>query len=111
MAVTIPVSLTPAEEAALVARAEAEGVSVNALLHRAVVGLISASTGMGPTPLTADEWDKQLGDLQLLPDGRIVISVLPNVALTPSEARRELIARGLDRWIAADLVARVNTKA
>jgi hypothetical protein len=44
-------------------------------------------------------------DLQLLPDGRIVISALPGVALTPGQARRELIQGGLDPWIAADLIA------
>lgn len=59
---TLPVSLTPAEEAALVARAQAEGVSVDALLHQAVVQLISPSAGMGPASLTADEWEKEFGE-------------------------------------------------
>jgi len=59
MAITVPLSLTPAEEAALVARAEAEGISVDALLHRAVVRLISASSVEGQPLLTADEWEKE----------------------------------------------------
>ena len=59
---TVPVSLTPAEEAALVARADAEGVSVDALLHEAVVRLISPSTETGPASLTADEWEKEFDE-------------------------------------------------
>jgi len=69
MAVTVPVTLTPAEEAALAARAEAEGVSVDALLHQAVVRLISPSAGTGPASLTAEEWEKEFDErLGSMPD-------------------------------------------
>jgi hypothetical protein len=43
MAITVPVNLTPAEEAALVARANAEGVSIECLLHEAVLHLIATA--------------------------------------------------------------------
>jgi hypothetical protein len=39
MAIMVPVNLTPAEEAALLARANAEGVSIESLLHEAVLHL------------------------------------------------------------------------
>ena len=42
VAVTIPISLTPEEQASLVAQAKAEGVSVDVLLHRAVLQIIAA---------------------------------------------------------------------
>ena len=48
MPITVPVCLTPAEEAALCARAKAEGVSVDSLLHQAVVQLLSGAAAGGP---------------------------------------------------------------
>jgi hypothetical protein len=69
MAVTIPVSLTPEEQASLVAQAEAEGVSVDVLLRRAVLQIIAASPDVTPQQLTADQWEKEFDEwLDSLPD-------------------------------------------
>ena len=90
MAVTVPVRLTPAEEAALVARAEAEGVSVDALLHQAVVWLISPSAATPPASLTANEWEKEFGEwLDSMPD-------LP--ALSDQAISRESVYTREDEW-------------
>jgi hypothetical protein len=40
MAATIPISLSPDEQAALLAQAKAQGVSVNALIRKALLGII-----------------------------------------------------------------------
>lgn len=61
MAVTIPVSLTPEEEASLVAQAKAEGVSVDVLLRRAVLQIIS-SPDVAMEELTADQWEKEFDE-------------------------------------------------
>ena len=51
------------------ARAQAEGISVEALLHEAVLRLISPSTTTGPALLTADEWEKEFDEwLDSMPD-------------------------------------------
>ena len=60
MAITVPVNLTPAEEAALAARASAQGVSVESLLHEAVLHLIAGGQDAGHAALTADQWEKEL---------------------------------------------------
>ena len=62
MAVTIPVSLTPEEQASLVAQAKAEGVSVDVLLHRAVLQIIAAAPDVTPQQLTADQWEKEFNE-------------------------------------------------
>ncbi len=60
MAILVPVNLTPAEEAALAARADAEGVSIESLLHEAVLHLIGAGQGENRAPLTAGQWETEL---------------------------------------------------
>ena len=60
MAITVPVNLTPAEEAALAARANADGVSIESLLHEAVLHLIATGEGERRSPLTADQWETEL---------------------------------------------------
>jgi len=62
VAVTIPVSLTPEEQASLVAQAKAEGVSVDVLLHRAVLQIIAAAPDVTPQQLTADQWEKEFNE-------------------------------------------------
>jgi hypothetical protein len=59
MPITVPVSLTLAEDAALRARAKAEGVSVDSLLREAVVRLISGAPVHSPNSLTPEEWEKE----------------------------------------------------
>jgi hypothetical protein len=88
--VTVPLSLTPVEEAALVARAEAQGVSVDVLLHQAVVRLISPSAGTGPASLTGDQWEKEFAEwLDSMPD----LASLSDQAIS-----RESIYTRKDEW-------------
>jgi len=69
MGITVPVNLTPAEEAALAARAKAEGVSIESLLHDAVLHLITPARGEGCESLTADQWETELVEwLDSVPD-------------------------------------------
>jgi hypothetical protein len=60
----VPVNLTPAEEAALAARARAEGVSVESLLRGAVLHLIVTGEDEAPAKshagLSADQWEAEL---------------------------------------------------
>ena len=68
MAVTVPVPLTCEEEAALSAKANAEGVSVDSLLRQAVLHILS----VGPQanqPVGSEQWERELGEwLDTLPD-------------------------------------------
>jgi hypothetical protein len=90
MAVTIPVSLTPEEQASLVAQAKAEGVSVDVLLHRAVLQIIAASPDVTPQQLTADQWEKEFDEW---------LDSLPAMPTLPDEAiSRESIYTREDEW-------------
>jgi hypothetical protein len=61
MAITVPVNLTPAEEAALASRANAEGVSIEFLLHEAVLHyLIATGEGERRAALNASQWETEL---------------------------------------------------
>ena len=62
MKVTIPISLTLAEHASLVARAKAEGVSVDVLLRRAILQIIAAEPEVSSPQLTADEWEREFNE-------------------------------------------------
>jgi hypothetical protein len=69
MPITIPINLTPVEEAALVARANAEGVSIESLLHEAVLHLIATGQSEVRAPLTTDQWGTELMEwLDSMPD-------------------------------------------
>jgi valyl-tRNA synthetase len=90
MAITVPVNLTPAEEAALAARANAEGVSVESLLHEAVLHLIAAYQGEGRAALTPDQWERELLEwLNNMPD-------MP--CLSDEAISRESIYTREDEW-------------
>ena len=90
MAITIPVILTPAEEAALAARANAQGVSIESLLHEAVLYLIATGPGESREPLTTAQWETELVDwLDSMPD----IPSLSDDALS-----RESIYTREDEW-------------
>lgn len=71
MAVTIPVPLTPEERATLQAQAQAQGVSVDSLLRKAVLQIISAAKDVKPRhQLTADEVNRGLDEAaDLIPEG------------------------------------------
>jgi len=90
VAVTIPVSLTPEEQASLVAQAKAEGVSVDVLLHRAVLQIIAAAPDVTLQQLTADQWEKEFNEwLDSLP-------VMPT--LSDEAISRESIYTREDEW-------------
>lgn len=90
MAITVPVHLTSAEEAALAARAHAEGVSVESLLHVAVLHLIAGGEGPSHVALTADQWEKELGEwFDNMPDAP---------SLSDTAISRESIYTREDEW-------------
>jgi hypothetical protein len=59
MTVKIPVPLTAEEEAKLLAQAKAEGVSVDALLRRAVLQIIAAAPNIEGETLDGEMWEKE----------------------------------------------------
>ena len=69
---TVPVPLTSEEEAALIAQAKAQGVSVDSLLRKAVLQIISARPETKPQlPVqTAEEFDKAFEEIaDMIPEG------------------------------------------
>ena len=90
MAITVPVNLTPAEEAALAARANAEGVSIESLLHEAVLHLIAGGEGERRAALTADQWETELVEwFESMPD---------TPSLSDEAISRESIYTREDEW-------------
>ena len=67
----IPVPLSSEEEAALIAQAKAEGVSVNSLLRRAVLQIISAKVDRRVAPhLSVEEFEKAFEEIaDMIPKG------------------------------------------
>ena len=91
---TVPVPLTSEEEAALIAQAKAQGVSVNSLVRKAVLQMISSSSGtslQAALPLTAEEFDKAFDE---------IADLIPKDAPTLSDAAlsRENIYTREDDW-------------
>jgi len=89
----IPVPLTSEEEAALIAHAKAEGVSVDLLLRRAVLQIISAKLPNElPAPqLNAEEFEKAFEEMaDMIPD-----SVPP---LSDEALSRESLYTREDEW-------------
>ena len=90
MAVTVPVFLTPEEQAALVAQAKAQGLPVDALLRKAVLHIIAAPSDVNPEQLNAEQWVKEFEDWL---DG------LPDMPMLSDEAiSRESIYTREDEW-------------
>ena len=90
---TIPVQLTAEEEAALIAQAKAEGVSVDSLLRRAVLQVISGKVESKPKAawLSAEEFDKAFEEIaDMIPDD------IP--ALSEEGLSRESIYTREDEW-------------
>ena len=85
---TVPVPLTEDEQAALLAQAKAQGVSVDSLLRKAVLQIITAAPEVKPDPqqhLSTEEWQEALDEW---------IESSPEVPHLPDEAlRRESIYR------------------
>ena len=62
MAVTVPVPLTPEEEAALLAQAKTQGISVDSLLRQAVLNIISAAPPVNTEQFSAQQWEKEFDE-------------------------------------------------
>ena len=70
MAVTVPVPLTLEEQTALVTQAKARGVSVDSLLHRAILQIIDAAPELNQPELSAEELDIAFEEIaDLIPAG------------------------------------------
>jgi hypothetical protein len=93
MAVTIPVLLTSEEQTALQAQAQAQGVSVDSLLRKAVLQIIARAPDAPPPQreLSGEELEKAFEEIaDLIPD---------NVPPNPDEAlSRESIYTREDEW-------------
>ena len=90
MPVTIPAPLTSEEESALFAQAKAQGVTVNALLRKAVLHVIAAAPEVNSQHLSAEQWEKEFEEWL---DG------LPNIpALSDEAISREGIYTREDEW-------------
>ena len=91
---TVPVPLTSEEEAALIAQAKAQGVSVDSLVRKAVLQIISSGSTLTPQPafpLTAEEFDKTFDEIaDLIPEN---VPPLSDAALS-----RESIYTREDYW-------------
>jgi len=70
MTVTVPVPMSPEEQSALQARADAEGVTVDSLLRRAVLQVIGGAPAFETDrQLSADEFEKEFEEMAAsLPD-------------------------------------------
>ena len=90
---TVPVSLTPEEQAVLAAQAKAQGVSVDSLLRKAILQFIAANpeTTQVQPELTAEEFDRAFDEIaDTIPEG---IPPVPDEALS-----REGIYTREDDW-------------
>lgn len=90
MSFTIPVPLTAEEQAALEAQAKALGTSVDSLVRKAVLQLISCEQG-GKQPLTASEFDRTFEEIADMISERIP-------ELSDQALRRESIYTREDEW-------------
>jgi len=59
MTPTVPVPLTPDEQAALQAHARARGLSVDSLLRKAVLQIIASAPEASQGQLSFSEWEKE----------------------------------------------------
>jgi hypothetical protein len=92
MTVTVPVPLTSEEQAVLQDQARVQGVSVDSLLRRAVLQIISAAREVRPRQqLSPDEFDRAFEE---------IADMIPaNVPDIPDEAlSRENIYTREDEW-------------
>ena len=87
---TVAVPLTSEEEAALIAQAKTQGISVDSLVRKAVLQIISPSSGTGPA-LTAEEFEKVFDEIaEMIPED---VPSLSDEALS-----RESIYTREDEW-------------
>ena len=79
MTVTVPVSLTQEEQAALLAQAEAQGVTVDTLLRKAVLQIIAAPEAP-MCQLSAEEFERAFEEMaDMIPDS---VPPIPDEALS-----------------------------
>ena len=93
MPVTIPVPITPEEQVALQAQAEAEGVSVDVLLHRAVQHVLAGNVDaqQSQRELSGEALEKAFQEMaDLVPES---VPSIPDDALS-----RENIYTREDEW-------------
>jgi hypothetical protein len=92
MTVTVPVPLTEEEQSALSAQAEAEGVSVDSLLRKAVLQVIAAgSHGPSVHQLSPEDFEKAFEEMaEMIPES---LPTIPDEALT-----RESIYTRENEW-------------
>ena len=85
MRVTVPIALTAEEEAVLVAQAKAQGVSVDSLLRKAVLEIISDPPRAKSQELSSEQWEKEFEEwLDSLAD----IPTLANEAISRESLMR-----------------------
>jgi hypothetical protein len=77
MTVLHPVRLTPQEEAELLAQAKARGVSVDELLHTAVIKVIASPPEVNREHMSAEQWEREFEEW---------LDSLPNLPTLPDEA-------------------------
>jgi len=90
---TVPVPLTSEEEAALIAQAKAQGITVDSLVRKAVLQVIASGSGASPQSafaLSAEEFDKAFDE---------IADMIPEDAPPLSDAlSRESIYTREDEW-------------
>jgi hypothetical protein len=59
MTLSVPVSLTPEEQAALQAQAQAQGLSVDSFLRKAVLQVMATAPEASQEQLSFAEWQKE----------------------------------------------------
>ena len=90
MTLTVPVPLTPDEQAALQAQAKAQGLSVDSLLRKAVLQVIAAAPEASQEPPSFAEWQKEF---EAWLDGLPTLPTLADKAIS-----REGIYTREDEW-------------
>jgi hypothetical protein len=92
MTITVPVPLTEEEQSVLLAQAEAQGVSVDSLLRKAVLQIIAAAPhGPSDQQLSPEDFEKAFEQMaEMVPES---VPAIPGEALT-----RESIYTREDEW-------------
>jgi len=92
MTVTVPVPLTEEEQSALLAQAEAQGVSVDSLLRKAVLQIITAAPhGLSDQQLSPEDFEKAFEEMaEMVPES---VPAIPDEALN-----RESIYTRENEW-------------
>jgi hypothetical protein len=92
MTVTVPVPLTEEEQSALFAQANAQGVSVDSLLRKAVLQIITAAAhGLSDKQLSPEDFEKAFEEMaEMIPEN---VPPIPDKGLS-----RESMYTREDEW-------------